>query len=502
MYKDQVLHDAGKMDYPSPLRWFSQVRGIRFFVQVCLACTGLALLTYSGFVLQLNLTTTSFLYLLVVIATALYGGFWQASLSSLLAAFCLDLFFTQPLFHLSVADPKEWVALGAFQITAVVISRLSAKELRSTRDAAFHRAGMEQLYELSRNSLLLDLNQPPGPQLVVLVQRIFDAYAVALFDVNLDRQDRAGEWGEGEQDVAKDCYLSPAVKDDPLSETWRRILVAGPGPVGALVVRGKLSPLIVDALASLAAIAIDRHQSFDKEERAENASKTEQLRAAVMDALAHELKTPLTAVQMASSGLLELGGLSISQRDLVALINEEAIRLNELCTRLLLTAKLEAAEVGLHTDEVNISELISEVVANQVNRAARERVHVIAEDPDLTVAVDRALLAMILGQYIDNAQKYSTPETPIDVGVRKSHTEVIVSVHNLGSTIRIEDRERVFDRFYRSTDTKDSVPGTGIGLSVVRKAAQAHHGHVWVISDEREGTTFFLSLPIAVRRKR
>jgi two-component system sensor histidine kinase KdpD len=73
-------------------------------------------------------------------------------------------------------------------------------------------------------------------------------------------------------------------------------------------------------------------------------------------------------------------------------------------------------------------------------------------------------------------------------------------VHNFGSTIRIEDRERIFDRFYRAQDMIDSVPGTGIGLSVVRKAAEAHHGHVWVISDDKEGTTFFVSLPIAARR--
>jgi signal transduction histidine kinase len=108
---------------------------------------------------------------------------------------------------------------------------------------------------------------------------------------------------------------------------------------------------------------------------------------------------------------------------------------------------------------------------------------------------------MILAQYIDNARKYSTPDTTISIAARKSHAEVIISVHNAGPTIRIEDRERVFDRFYRSTELKDSVPGTGIGLSVVRKAAEAHHGHVWVISDEREGTTFFLSLPTGNRRQ-
>jgi two-component system sensor histidine kinase KdpD len=82
-----------------------------------------------------------------------------------------------------------------------------------------------------------------------------------------------------------------------------------------------------------------------------------------------------------------------------------------------------------------------------------------------------------------------------------SHAEVLISVHNVGSTIQIEDRERIFDRFYRAQDSKDSVPGTGIGLSVVRKAAEAHHGHVWVISDQQEGTTFFLSIPTVARRK-
>jgi signal transduction histidine kinase len=65
----------------------------------------------------------------------------------------------------------------------------------------------------------------------------------------------------------------------------------------------------------------------------------------------------------------------------------------------------------------------------------------------------------------------------------------------------MEDRERIFDRFYRAEDFRESVSGTGIGLSVARKAAESHHGHVWVISDQKEGTTFFLSLPLDSRRR-
>jgi two-component system, OmpR family, sensor histidine kinase KdpD len=485
----------------SDLKWKALLRRLRIPGQLLAGALGLGLVTYFGFSLHVNLTTISFVYLLIVFVLALFAGFWQASLASLGAVLCLDYFFSPPVFHFSITDPQNWVALGVFQLAAVVISRLSDKELRSSADAAVHRAGMEQLYELSRNSLLLDLSQPPGPQLAVLIQRIFGAQAVALFDVNLEREDRVGEWDETEQAIARECYLAENVKDDPARETWRRTLLAGSGPVGALVLRGTLSPLVVDALGSLAAIAIDRQRSFENEERAEAASKGEQLRAAVMDALAHEFKTPLTAVQTASSGLLELGGLTADQRDLVTLIDGEAIRMNKLCTRLLLTAKLEAGKVGLQTDEVNVQNLVNEVLANQRERSRSNRVHVSIEDPALSLSVDRALLAMILEQYLDNAYKYSTPGTEIGIAVRKSRTEVLISVHNFGSTIRIEDRERIFDRFYRSADLKDSVPGTGIGLSVVRKAAEAHHGHVWVISDDKEGTTFFLSIPIGARRK-
>jgi len=267
-----------------------------------------------------------------------------------------------------------------------------------------------------------------------------------------------------------------------------------------LVVRATLSPLIIDALAALAAIAMDRHQSFENEDRAEAAKRSEQLRAAVMDALAHEIKTPLTAVHTASSGLLELGGLTDSQAGMVALIDEQAVRLNDLCTRMLQTAKLDAKQFDLDLDEVNVREFISEVVADRQAEKGKNRIQFTVGDPALTMRVDRKLLGMILTQYIDNAKKYSLSGTPIEIDARKSHGEVLISVHNFGPSIRIEDRERIFDRFYRSPDVKDTVPGTGVGLSVVRKAAEAHHGHVWVISDDKEGTTFFLSLPDGIRR--
>jgi len=489
------------MEAPIFSRWINLSIKLRTLWQILIAWICIALLTWCGFIWQVNLVTISSLYLLVVVAVAALWGFWPASLTSLLAVACLDYFLMPPVFRFNVTDPQDWVALGAFETTALVISRLSAKEIRSAWEATFHRTGMEKLYELSRNSVLLDLHQAPGPQIAVLIHRIFGVRAVALFDKNLGREDRMGDWTEGEQDLAQECFADNANRDDRDRETSQRIVRDASGPLGALVVRGNLSPLIVDALASLAAIAFDRHQSFEKEERADAARRGEQLRAAVMDSLGHELKTPLTTVQTASSGLLELGGLNESQFGLVKLIDDETLRLNKLCTRLLLTAKLEAEQVGLETGDVNFKHLVDEVLTNRPVEEVRDRIEVTVDDPALTLCVDRKLLGMVLTQYIDNARKYSAPRTPIKVAARKGQNEVIISVQNFGSTVRIEDRERIFDRFYRASDSKDSVPGTGIGLSVVKKAAEAHSGHVWVVSDEEEGTTFFLSLPIFARRK-
>ena len=482
------------------MRWTRFPRGLQTLAQCLTASAAVVLLTYGGFVLQINLLTISLLYLLIVMAVASLLGFWQASFTSLLAVLLLDYFFEPPIFSFEVENSGIFIALVTFEVIALAISRYHGREMRVAREATIQRAGMEQLYELSRSSLLLDLRQPPGPQLAVLIHRIFDVRAVALFDMNLSRQDRMGDWDTGEEDVAKECFLLDASRDDLSTQTWQRILRAGPGPVGALVVRGKLSPLVVDALASLAAIAIDRYQWFEKEEKSEIAKKSEQLRATVMDALAHELKTPLTAVQTASSGLLGLGGLTEPQYNLVTLINGEAVRLNELCTRMLKAAKLDEKQAGLETDDVNLHDLVSEVLTEHPADPKRNGIQIAIEDPSMTVHADRGLFAMILAQYIDNARKYSTAGTPITIAARASHSEVLISVHNFGSTIRIEDRERIFERFYRSPGSKDAAPGTGIGLSVARKAAEAHHGHVWVISDDKEGTTFFLSLPMDARR--
>jgi two-component system sensor histidine kinase KdpD len=452
----------------------------------------IALLTFTGYVLHFNPAPVGFLFLLVVVCESILCGFWQASVVSVLACACLDYFFYPPLFHFTVNDPQDWVALGSFEISALLVSRLSSREQITSREAQLQRTSMEQLYELSRSTLLINLHQAPGPQLTHLIQRIFAAEGVAIFDVSSCRCDLAGTWAEDEEELAKECYLAQADDENHATHTYRRLLRVGNDSIGAIAIRGDLGRLVLDALT---AVTLDRCVVFAKETAVEAAHQSERLRAAVLDSLAHAVKTPLTAIQAATAGLSEVGKLNTAQEELLALVEDEANRLSLLSTRLLQTAKLEADEMSVARDEIAVRDLVETVLQDQRGRMSGHPVEVAVPDAALMVRGDRDLLSMALTQFLDNAAKYSFDGTTVKVSAWESHSQVTLSVHNFGPAIPLSDRERIFQRFYRSEGTRHLAAGTGIGLSTVMMAAEAHRGHVWVISNLEEGTTFNFSLP-------
>jgi two-component system sensor histidine kinase KdpD len=468
---------------------------LQLLMQCAIGCAAIAAVTFVAYKLHVPLSTAGFIYLLIVVGVALAYGIWQATFVSLVAVSCLNYFFIPPVLSFAVADSRDWVALVSFQVCALLVSRLSSREQRMARDANYQRIQMKKLYELSRGILLFDLHTPPGPQLVRLIRRTFFADDVAIFDADLARLDHEGDWSIDEQQIAKTAYLTDRNEDDRDIRTTQRVIRIGSSPIGAMAIRGEVDPLIANAVASLAAIAFERYRSYEKEALAESAKQAEQLRVAVLDALAHAFKTPLTVICTASSGLQEMGTLDKTEAELAELINQEAVNLNQLCTRLLQTAKLEASSVTLRTEPVIISRLVDDVVSGLSGTLKGHPIELSIQEQDTPLQGDRELLMMILTQYLDNAAKYSAPDTPIGVAVRESNSELLLSVRSRGSIIQMQDRERVFERFYRGSDAKQRVPGTGVGLSIVKKAAEAHQGHVWVISGEEEGTTFFLSMP-------
>lgn len=474
---------------------------IRFVEHSLAGSAAVLLVVYVGIRLHVNFSTTGFLDLLIVVLVATISGFWEATVTSLVALTCLNYFFVPPVYTFYVADPQNWIALITFELAALLVSRLSIQLEEQARTAILERRGMEKLYELSRRTLLMNPQQLPGTQIVAQIRDVIQVDALALFDGARVRADATGDCSAEMEAMARDTYLRDRNEDHPDLMTWQRVLRLGTSSIGAIVLRGNnLNPLLADSVASLAAIALERARSFEKQSHAEAARQSEQLRTAVLDALAHAFKTPLTAIRTASSGLLEAGHLDPSQESLITLIDEESDKLNTLSTRLLQTAKLEAAETKLRKEPVVIPQLIEEILAEHADELGDHPTQVSVTNRRCVTYGDRELIGTAILQFIDNAAKYSTPGSPIDIAVDDREGEILISVHNEGSEVLPEDRERIFERFYRSPGSNHRASGTGLGLSVAKQAAQAHRGRAWVNSENGKGTTFFLSLPYMQRR--
>lgn len=480
-------------------------RGLRvllFVLECALGIIGVVMVAALAHWSRWQLPVTVLLYLLIVVATALLSGFWQAVIVSLSAVAIQTFFTTEQTQSNPASNPVNSVTLVVFVLVALTVSRLSARVTDHAREAESRGGQMQDLYEFTRRTLQMNLHVEPGPQLAELVHEIFALEAVAVFDADLHSVYQAGFWGVDPLEMAQNAYYFETTDDDAETGLGRRVVRLGTVPVGSLLVRGETTPLVNNAIASLIAITFDRYRAFANESRIETERRTEQLRATVLDSLAHAYKTPLTAIRAASTGLGEMGNLSLGQADLVALIDEQTGLLNELTTRLLTTARLDAGEVALHASPVGVASLIEEVVASLADRLATMKVVITLEDDDLVIDCDRQLMVMLLTQYVDNACKYSIFGTTITIRVARARAEAIFSVHSYGPVIPMADRERIFNRYYRSSTQANRTSGTGIGLSVAKRVAVIHGGYVWVTSEELEGTTFFAAIPAPVQKRK
>lgn len=475
--------------------------GIRVLVGVAAGSAVLSV-SYCAFRLHFNLPTAGFLCLLLVVLTALKSGFWEATVASVAAVACLDYFFAPPIYSFHVADPENWVALVAFEVTALIICRLSNQVQEQIGESKLQRRNTEKLYELSRSLLVLNRQKLAGPKIASLIRNGLALHTITIFDAARTRLYTAGTCSQEDEEIARTAYLRSANSDELRPNQWQRVLRLESKPVGGLMVCGpELNALMVDAITSLVTACLDRIRSFEKESRAEAARQTEQLRTTVLDGLAHAFKTPLTVILTSTSGLLESRTLNPAQTELVELIDQHAIELNALATHLLRMAKLESAKAHLRPEELAIDNLIQEILQECAGQLNNHPVKVRIADEDLAVSADRRLLTITITEFLVNAAKYSSADSLITISAGRLDDRLLISVHNVGSSIDFEDRERIFDRFYRSPATKHRAPGSGIGLSVAKKTAEAHQGSIWVSSDEETGTTFFLSLPALARRE-
>jgi K+-sensing histidine kinase KdpD len=229
-------------------------------------------------------------------------------------------------------------------------------------------------------------------------------------------------------------------------------------------------------------------------------SSAERLRSSVLDGLAQVYKTPLTAILAASAGLSEMGRLSETQAELVALIDDQARLLSNLTSRLLATARLDAKEIELHPKPAGVEPIIDDAVAAIRPRLEDRKVVIHLEDENLVLHCDRQLILMLLSQFLDNACKYADPGTSITIRAADQNSKVVFSVHNFGPIIPKADLEGIFEHYQLPSSLVGRTENKGFGLSVAKRIAAFHGGTVRATSSAAEGTTFFAEIPMPQRR--
>ncbi|MFN7934724.1 MAG: DUF4118 domain-containing protein [Bryobacteraceae bacterium] len=447
--------------------------------------------------LSVNASTAGFFYLMVVLGVATVGGFRVSAVVSLCAMVCYNYFFLPPVGQLVVADPENWVALFTFLVTALVASHLSDRAQTQAMEAKRRQTETEQLYALSRAILMSESARPIGPQAAQSIAQIFQLPFVAIFDSRSGSAFRGGplEAAGVDEKLHDVVRLGSHQRDEGQNLDFWPIALGG-NPVGALAAKDvRLSDGAIQSMLNLVAIALERVRMEAAANRAEVARQSEEFKSTLLDAIAHEFKTPLTSIKAAATGLRSLEqDLPPAQQDLALVIVEEADRLSQLVSEAVKIAEVEAGSVKLHRTTTTPGEILQSAAASFQGRGGeRLQVQVKAEG---AIKVDLELVILALRQLLDNALKYTDALSPVTCTAACEAERLVIRVKDEGPGIPEPDRERVFDKFYRRASVRSRTPGSGMGLHIAREIARSHGGDLWMEPGVPHGSVFLFSLPM------
>ena len=471
----------------------------RHAVRLLLSLGAVAIVTYVAYsLIPVNATTVGFGYLLLVLIIASTWGFVDAAISSVAATLTFNFFFLPPVGTFTIADPQNWVALFSFLSTSLIASRLSVKGKQRALDAIERQQDVERLYTFSRAILLMEGSETFAKQLNQKLAEIFALNAVVLYERHSGKFYRAGP-----SDLVglDDSLREAALSGTSFSDLQRGVIVTairlGSQSIASLAFEGtRIADSVLQGIANLVAIGLERARAEDLAHQVKAARESEQLRTSLIDAMAHEFKTPLTSIKAATTSLLAAPDQPAdSRQELLKIADEEAEHLRKLIDNAVEMARLDTAHIDVHREPSNVAEMVREVIASMQTEIDQRPLDLHADAQLAAIAVDRRLVKLAIKQLLDNALKYSPPDTPVTVRVHDSVGGIAVDVTDRGYGIPDPEQGRIFERFYRSPSVKQKIPGSGLGLSIAQSIVQAHNGDLTVASGVGE-TTFRLTLPL------
>jgi two-component system sensor histidine kinase KdpD len=444
-------------------------------------------------------TTIVLTYLLAILIASTIWGLWVSLFMTVAAVLACDYYFFLPIGIFSIDDPQDWVALTSFFVTSVIGSELSSRARRQAEEAKRQRNEISRLYEFSQRLLRarnpVDLMNEIPSQIVEL----FHARSAALNIMGKETIYRSGI-GLPEIDAARLKAVQPrgSLELDVEQGLWYCPVRLGAQTIGSFGVSGSMiSKETLEAIATLIAAAIDRMYAIELLGKTEAARESERLKSVLLDAIAHDFKTPLTSIKAAATSLLEDLEFNKRQRgELLIVIDEECDRINRVIGQAIEMAQLEAGEVKLQSAPHFVSELISAALEDCESVQNARPIRTEVQRDDARVHCDLFWARKVLGHLVRNADLYSSPGKPITIMTEEKDGFIVFDVADLGPGIENVEIDQIFSKFYRGKSQRHRVPGTGMGLAVAKAIVEAHGGTIEVASEVGHGSVFTFSLPI------
>lgn len=488
-----------------------------------LAVFGIALPTvaYKYVIHGVNTTTIALSYLLVVLLVASARGLAPSIVASISGMLCFNFFFLPPVGNLTIQDPQNWVALSAFLVTAFVASQLSSAARSRAEEAEGRREEVWRLYQLSRAIISTPDTETALSRLAMEVKEIFALEYCGIFlpaDKGWNQIAHSGQFPVGNDMEARDTTLRQAfnsgmslirnfsqIGGEPETSIAYAPLKIGVRPTGVAMLSFRL-PLdsgTVDAIGGLIALAIERARLLKEMSETEALRQSDDLKSALLASVSHDLRTPLTSIRAAIDNILHQGITwdADSLRELHVIISEEVEKLIRLVENLLEMARIEAGELKITREFVPLAELLSGIAQRCSAATRNHHLKLDMNDEGVLVKIDSLLISQAFANLVENAAKYSPAGSDIVLKSQVEGDNLILSVADHGPGVSPEESVRLFEKFYRTANSKRSgIPGTGMGLAISRGIVTAHGGSVWVKPNEGGGTVFGFTLPVELKR--
>jgi len=465
-------------------------------VRYAVVAIGIGVITAAGFRLHVNQTTVALMFLVMVLLTSAYWGLRYAVAMAVIATAAFNFFFLPPVGTFTIADPQNWVALFAFLITALVASNLAERARREAEGAKQRRREVERLYSLSQRLLASDNVLELLNALPQYVQDTFSVDSVAAVAGDHPTVYRSSLDAKFEEGVLRSATL----RGEPITQGGVSYvpLRLGMRTVGALAIAGgDLSGATLDALGSLAGLAVERARALEALSKNRAEQEHERLRTALLDSVTHEFRTPLTSIKASVTTLLSGAALDDSgRRDLLDVIDEETDRLNRLVGEASEMAQLDSGAFKLDLQPHSIEDAVQPALEDAKASLDGHPVEVILAPELPSVRIDVQRIREVLMHLLENAGKYSASGAPIKVTSELQGDRVVTSVADRGPGIDSFEQSLIFEKFYRGQHQRYSAPGTGMGLAIAKVIVEAHGGSIGVVSQLGSGSVFSFSLPI------